>query len=208
MANTCNDISKLFTEWLDSDRDLTQWMPEADYTKITTDLENKLGRKPTHAEIANATILYVASKAQKMNNDKFLDEVIAHPENVLNDILTKNKESEPLAKAALLYGTMTAYGNSDYASPDFKKTLKATKPTSTADIAQLLGALMDDGNKGGKPQDYLKNENKGAKADMKAYLGALQIIDNYKVEFDVSKENPFNDDQTLALLQSILNSKT
>lgn len=45
-------------------------------------------------------------------------------------------------------------------------------------------------------------------ADMKAYLGALQIIDNYKVEFDVSKENPFNDDQTLALLQSILNSKT
>lgn len=208
LANTCNDISKLFTNWLDSDRDLTQWMPEADYTKITTDLENKLGRKPTHAEIANATILYVASKAQKMNNDKFLDEVIAHPDNVLNDILTKNKESEPLAKAALLYGTMTAYGNSDYASPDFKKTLKATKPTSTAAIAQLLGALMDDGNKGGKPQDYLKNENKGAKADMKAYLGALQIIDNYKVEFDVSKENPFNDDQTLALLQSILNSKT
>lgn len=208
LANTCNDISKLFTNWLDSDRDLTQWMPEADYTKITTDLENKLGRKPTHAEIANATILYVASKAQKMNNDKFLDEVIAHPDNVLKDILTKNKESEPLAKAALLYGTMTAYGNSDYASPDFKKTLKATKPTSTTAIAQLLGALMDDGNKGGKPQDYLKNENKGAKADMKAYLGALQIIDNYKVEFDVSKENPFNDDQTLALLQSILNSKT
>lgn len=208
LANTCNDISILFTNWLDSDRDLTQWMPKADYTKITTDLENKLGRKPTHAEIANATILYVASKAQKMNNDKFLDEVIAHPDNVLNDILTKNKESEPLAKAALLYGTMTAYGNSDYASPDFKKTLKETKPTSTAAITQLLGALMDDGNKGGKPQDYLKNENKGAKADMKAYLGALQIIDNYKVEFDVSKENPFNDDQTLALLQSILNSKT
>lgn len=208
LANTCNDISKLFTNWLDSDSDLTQWMPEADYTKITTDLENKLGRKPTHAEIANATILYVASKAQKMNNDKFLDEVIAHPDNVLNDILNKNKESEPLAKAALLYGTMTAYGNSDYASPDFKKTLKATKPTSTGAIAQLLGALMEDGNKGGKPQDYLTNENKGAKADMKAYLGALQIIDNYKVEFDVSKENPFNDDQTLALLQSILNSKT
>lgn len=211
LANTCNDISKLFTNWLDSDRDLTQWMPEADYTKITTDLENKLGRKPTHAEIANATILYVASKAQKMNNNEFLDEVIAHPEKVMNDILTKNKESEPLAKAALLYGTMTAYGNSDYASPDFKKTLKETKPTNTAAIAQLLGALMDDGNKGGKPQDYLKNENKGAKADMTAYLSALQIINEsnkYGVEFDVSKKNPFNDDQALALLQGILNSKT
>lgn len=206
LANTCNDISKLFTNWLDSDGNLTQWMPEADYTKITTDLEKKLGRKPTRAEIANATILYVASKAQEMNKDEFLDEVISNPNNVLSDILSKR--NDPLTKAALLYGTMTAYGNSDYASPDFKETLKTTKPTSTAAIAQLLGALMDDENKGGKPQDYLKNKNKGAKADMKAYLGALQIIDNYKVEFDVSKENPFNDDQTLALLQSILNSKT
>lgn len=208
LANTCNDISKLFTNWLDSDRDLTQWMPEADYTKITTDLENKLGRKPTHAEIANATILYVASKAQKMNNDKFLDEVIAHPDNVLNDILTKNKESEPLAKAALLYGTMTAYGNSDYASETFKETLKTTDPKNKDDLKNLLVALMDDGNKGGKPQDYLTGENKGAKADMKAYLGALQIINDYNVEFDVSKDNPFNDDKALALLQSVLNSKT
>lgn len=208
LANTCNDISKLFTNWLDSDRDLTQWMPEADYTKITTDLKNKLGRKPTHAEIANATILYVASKAQKMNNDKFLDEVIAHPDNVLNDILTKNKESEPLAKAALLYGTMTAYGNSDYASETFKETLKTTDPKNKDDLKNLLVALMDDGNKGGKPQDYLTGENKGAKADMKAYLGALQIINDYNVEFDVSKDNPFNDDKALALLQSVLNSKT
>lgn len=208
LANTCNDISKLFTNWLDSDRDLTQWMPEADYTKITTDLENKLGRKPTHAEIANATILYVASKAQKMNNDKFLDEVIAHPDNVLNDILTKNKENDPLTKAALLYGTMTAYGNSDYASETFKETLKTTDPKNKDDLKNLLVALMDDGNKGGKPQDYLTGENKGAKADMKAYLGALQIINDYNVEFDVSKDNPFNDDKALALLQSVLNSKT
>ena len=206
MANTCNDISKLFTNWLGSDGDLTKWMPEADYTKITTDLENKLGRKPTHTEIANATILYVASKAQEMNKDEFLNDVISNPEGVLTDIYLK--QNDPLTKAALLYGTMTAYGNSDYASETFKEKLKTTKPTSKDDIKDLLTALMDDGNKGGKPQDYLQNENKGAKADMKAYLGTLQIIDDYKVEFDVSKENPFNDDKALALLQSILNSKT
>ena len=206
LANTCNDISKLFTNWLGSDGDLTKWMPEADYTKITTDLENKLGRKPTHTEIANATILYVASKAQEMNKDEFLNDVISNPEGVLTDIYLK--QNDPLTKAALLYGTMTAYGNSDYASETFKEKLKTTKPTSKDDIKDLLTALMDDGNKGGKPQDYLQNENKGAKADMKAYLGTLQIIDDYKVEFDVSKENPFNDDKALALLQSILNSKT
>ena len=212
LANTCNDISNLFTSWLTENRgNLTQWMPEADYNNMIAELNKKLNRDPENTEIANATILYVASKAQKMNNNEFLDEVIAHPEKVMNDILTKNKESEPLAKAALLYGTMTAYGNSVYASPDFKKTLKETKPTDTAAIAQLLVALMEDGNKGGKPQDYLKNENKGAKADMTAYLSALQIINEsnkYGVEFDVSKKNPFNDDQALALLQGILNSKT
>ena len=209
LANTCNDISKLFTNWLGSDGDLTKWMPEADYTKITTDLENKLGRKPTHTEIANATILYVASKAQEMNNDKFLNDVIKNPESVLTDIYLK--ENDPLTKAALLYGTMTAYGNSDYASETFKEKLKTTKPTSKDDIKELLTALMDDGNKGGKPQDYLQNENKGAKADMKSYLGALQIIDESRksgVEFNISSNTAFNDDQTLALLQSILNSKT
>lgn len=206
LANTCNDISKLFTNWLGSDGDLTKWMPEADYTKITTDLENKLGRKPTHTEIANATILYVASKAQEMNKDEFLNDVIKNPESVLTDIYLK--QNDPLTKAALLYGTMTAYGNSDYASETFKEKLKTTKPTSKDDIKNLLTALMDDERHGGKPQDYLQNEEKGAKADMKAYLGTLQIIDDYKVEFDVSKENPFNDDKALALLQSILNSKT
>lgn len=212
LANTCNDISNLFTSWLtENGGNLTQWMPEADYNNMIAELKKKLNRDPENTEIANATILYVASKAQKMNNNEFLDEVIAHPEKVMNDILTKNKESEPLAKAALLYGTMTAYGNSTYASETFKKTLKETQPTNTAAITKLLGALMDDGNKGGKPQDYLKNENKGAKADMTAYLSALQIInesDKYGVEFDVSKKNPFNDDQALALLQGILNSKT
>lgn len=212
LANTCNDISKLFTSWLtENGGNLTQWMPIADYNNMIAELKKKLNRDPENTEIANATILYVASKAQTMNNNEFLDEVIANPEKVMTDILNKNKESEPLAKAALLYGTMTAYGNSDYASPDFKKTLKETKPTNTAAIAQLLRALMDDGNKGGKPQDYLQNENKGAKADMTAYLSALQIINEsnkYGVEFDVSKKNPFNDDQALALLQGILNSKT
>ena len=209
LANTCNDISKLFTNWLGSDGDLTKWMPEADYNNMIAELKKKLNRDPENTEIANATILYVASKAQEMNKDKFLNDVIKNPESVLTDIYLK--QNDPLTKAALLYGTMTAYGNSDYASETFKEKLKTTKPTSKDDIKDLLTALMDDGNKGGKPQDYLQNENKGAKADMKAYLGALQIIDESRksgVEFNISSNTAFNDDQTLALLQSILNSKT
>lgn len=205
LANTCDGISNLFTNWL-NDGDLSTWMPQADYTNMISDLTSKLGRAPTNKEIANATILYVASKAGSMNNDEFLNGVISNPEGVMGDIYTK--QNDPLTKAALLYGTMTAYGNSDYASETFKETLKTTDPKNKEDLKNLLVALMDDGNKGGKPQDYLTGENKGAKADMKAYLGALQIINDYNVEFDVSKDNPFNDDKALALLQSVLNSKT
>lgn len=205
LANTCDGISNLFTNWL-NDSDLSTWMPPADYTNMISDLTSKLGRAPTNKEIANATILYVASKAGSMNNDEFLNGVISNPEGVMADIYAK--ENDPLTKAALLYGTMTAYGNSDYASETFKETLKTTDPKNKDHLKNLLVALMDDENKGGKPQDYLTGENKGAKADMKAYLGALQIINDYNVEFDVSKDNPFNDDKALALLQSVLNSKT
>lgn len=205
LANTCNGISNLFTNWL-NDGDLSTWMPQADYTNMISDLTSKLGRAPTNKEIANATILYVASKAKSMNNDAFLNDVISNPERVMGDIYAK--QNDPLTKAALLYGTMTAYGNSDYASETFKETLKTTDPKNKDDLKNLLVALMDDGNKGGKPQDYLTGENKGAKADMKAYLGTLQIINDYNAEFDVSKDNPFNDDKALALLQSVLNSKT
>lgn len=205
LANTCDGISNLFTNWL-NDGDLSTWMPQADYTNMISDLTSKLGRAPTNKEIANATILYVASKAGSMNNDEFLNGVISNPEGVMGDIYAK--QNDPLTKAALLYGTMTAYGNSDYASETFKETLKTTDPKNKDDLKNLLVALMDDENKGGKPQDYLTGENKGAKADMKAYLGALQIINDYNVEFDVSKDNPFNDDKALALLQSVLNSKT
>lgn len=205
LANTCDGISNLFTNWL-NDGDLSTWMPQADYTNMISDLTSKLGRAPTNKEIANATILYVASKAGSMNNGEFLNGVISNPEGVMGDIYAK--QNDPLTKAALLYGTMTAYGNSDYASETFKETLKTTDPKNKDDLKNLLVALMDDGNKGGKPQDYLTGENKGAKADMKAYLGALQIINDYNVEFDVSKDNPFNDDKALALLQSVLNSKT
>lgn len=207
LANTCNGISNLFTNWL-TEGDLSTWMPAADYTKITTDLKNKLGRDPSNTEIANATILYVASKAKDMNKDDVLNGIISNPQGVMNDIV--NKENDPLTKAALLYGTMTAYGNSDYASPTFKETLKKTDPKNKDDLGTLLAALMNDGNKGGKPQEYLNSNDKGAKADMKAYLGALQIIDESRksgVEFNISSSNAFNDDQTLALLQGILNSK-
>lgn len=204
LANTCGSISNLFTNWL-KEGDLKTWMPETDYNKMIADLKTKLGKEPTNTEIANATILYVASKAESMNNDEFLNSVISNPEGVMNDII--NKQNDPLTKAALLYGTMTAYGNSTYSSETFKNTLKTTDPKNKEDLATLLAALKSDENHGGKPQEYLGGDNKGAKADMKAYLGALQIINDYNARIDISESDAFNNKDTLTLLQAVLNSK-
>lgn len=206
LANTCNGISTLFTEWL-KDGDLSTWMPEADYTKLKNDLKNELGRDPSNTELANATILYVASKAGSMNNDKFLDSVRTNPEGVMTDILNKDKDKDPLIKAALLYGTMTAYGNSNYASQDFKEKLKTTDPKSKDALQDLFVAMKNDGNNHGDPYGYLAGEDKGAKADMKAYLGVLQIINDYNGRFDISENDAFNNKDTLTLLQAVLNSK-
>lgn len=199
LANTCNDISKLFTNWLDSDRDLTQWMPEADYTKITTDLENKLGRKPTHTEIANATVLYVASKAKDMNAADVLATFNSDGGNNIGGVFAKYGT---LPSAALMYGAMTGYANSKYASDDFKNAMK-TPPKGITDVKDLLSQMTKDEKVG----EYMQSTDKGVAADMDGYLGALRIINDYNVKFDVSSENAFNDDQTLALLQAILNSK-
>lgn len=206
LANTCDGISTLFTEWLKGG-DLSTWMPAADYTKLKNDLKNELGRDPSNTELANATILYVASKAKSMNNDEFLDSVRTNPEGVMTDILNKDKDKDPLIKAALLYGTMTAYGNSDYASDTFKNKLKTTDPKNKDALQDLFLAMKNDGNNSGDPYGYLAGEDKGAKADMKAYLGVLQIINDYNGRFDISENDAFNNKDTLTLLQAVLNSK-
>ena len=206
LANTCDGISTLFTEWLKGG-DLSTWMPAADYTKLKNDLKNELGRDPSNTELANATILYVASKAESMNNDEFLNSVKTNPEGVMTDILNKDKDKDPLIKAALLYGTMTAYGNSDYASDTFKNKLKTTDPKNKDALRDLFLAMKNDSNNSGDPYGYLAGEDKGAKADMKAYLGVLQIINDYNGRFDISENDAFNNKDTLTLLQAVLNSK-
>ena len=69
---------------------------------------------------------------------------------------------------------------------------------------------MTDGTEKTNYKKYLDDTDKGAEADMKAYLGALQVIsesqDKYGFTFDTSSSNAFNNDQTLALLQGVLNS--
>lgn len=218
LAKTCNNLSQMFTEWLKEKGDdplsvLSGYIgkPDSqevkefyDFLKATSGKEDL--NKLNNTEIANATVLYVASKAKNMtaedvwntlNNPKEWDELGA-----------KTPDDAAVAKygklpyAALLYGTMTGYANSGKASPTFMEKMK-TPPKGIQDVKNLFESLNSEPNF----DNYLENNDKGFKADMDGYLGAMQIISDYSNQFNISSNKAFNDDQTLALLQAVLNSK-
>ena len=208
LADTANNLSNLFnTEFLgeatpeEAVNKLKDQMTPADFAQFTEYLKTKTGEddfsKLDKTQIANATVLYVASKAKDMT-----------AAGVLNTLNSKGVDGVfadygKLPSAALMYGTMVGYAKSDYASDDFKTAMK-TPPTS---ISQVMTLFNDMTTKEEKIGDYMQSTDKGAAADMDGYLGALRIINNYDVKFDVSNPNAFNDDQTLALLQAVLSSK-
>ena len=210
LADTANNLSNLFnTEYLGSKKGaeavnmLADQMSEADFNQFKDYLKTKTGKTNlddlTNTEIANATVLYVASKANGMTAADVLNTL--NSSNVDGVFRTYGK----LPSAALMYGTMVGYAKSDYASPEFKAAMQ-TPPTSINQVMKLF-TDMTNPKKEPKINDYMTANNKGAAADMDGYLGALRIINNYDVKFDVSNPNAFNDDQTLALLQAVLNSK-
>lgn len=214
LADTANNLSNLFnTGFLGEAKGeqavnmLASYIGGTDhpkeFEKFKEDLLRKTGKtdlnKLTNTEIANATVLYVASKAKDMNAADVLATFNSDGGNNINGVFTKYGT---LPSAALMYGAMTGYANSKYASDDFKNAMK-TPPEGITDVTNLLSQMVKDEKVG----DYMHSTDKGVAADMDGYLGALRIINDYDVKFNVSSENAFNDDQTLALLQAILNSK-
>lgn len=213
LADTANNLSKLFnTAFLgeatpeEAVNKLKDQMTPADFAQFKEYLKTKTGEddfnKLNKTQIANATVLYVASKAKDMNAADVLATLNSNGGNNVQGVFDNYGK---LPSAALMYGTMVGYAKSDYASKDFKAAMQ-TPPTSIGQVMKLF-TDMTNTEKEPKIGDYMTATNKGAAADMDGYLGALRIINNYDVKFDVSNPNAFNDDQTLALLQAVLNSK-
>lgn len=213
LADTANNLSNLFnTEFLNgvtgeaAVNKLANYMggeSSSEFEQFKTDLLRKTGKTNlndlTNTEIANATVLYVASKVKDMNAADVLATFNSDSGNNIGGVFTKYGT---LPSAALMYGAMTGYANSKYASEEFKTAMK-TPPKGITDVMNLLSQMTKDEKVG----EYMQSTDKGVAADMDGYLGALRIINNYDVKFDVSNPNAFNDDQTLALLQAVLNSK-
>lgn len=216
LANTANNLSKLFNTAFLAKADtsaeavdkLAAYMggetsPEfaqfKEYLKTKTGEEdfNKLDK----TQIANATVLYVASKANGMSAADVLATFNSNGGNNVSGVFDKYKT---LPTAALMYGTMVGYANSTKCDPNgsFKTKMK-TPPTGIDQVTDLFTEMIRDPGF----SDYMQSSDKGVAADMDGYLGALRIINKYDAKFDVSNPNAFNDDQTLALLQAVLNSK-
>ena len=216
LANTANNLSKLFNTAFLADAGtpaeavdkLAAYMGGADspeFAQFKEYLKTKTGEddfnKLNKTQIANATVLYVASKANGMTAADVLNTFNSNGGNNIDGVIDKYKM---LPTAALMYGTMVGYANSTKCDPEGSfKTKMQTPPTGISQVMDLFTEMTND--KGFR--DYMQAPDKGVAADMDGYLGALRIINNYDVKFDVSNPNAFNDDQTLALLQAVLNSK-
>lgn len=234
LADICNAISKEFAGWTSSESQkdtLTSLIPAADMQEIldklgvasVDDLQKK-ENADKRTQFANEMVLYVAKAAKDMNSETALQgylnklkapvtgDTIDNPYK-LYDINKTNHNNA--ADLALAFGVTLGYANSEYASPDFQEAYGNLINAGGSLDYNTFNDLLTDKNLWNKEEvakyhEYLNDTNKGAEADMKAYLGALQIIndskDKYDFTFDVSSSNAFNDDRTLALLQGILNS--
>ena len=216
LADTCNAISTLFA----TDKYITL-AETAIGQKELTNLLDKLGvpenqrgdltklDKETKTKLANEIVLHVAGNASgmKSNMQAYLDKLKEDGTGPLNLALVAG--SDYGSNVALALGVAAGYLNSNYADPELQQAYKSNPQEVLMGFVTEFDSMPEDEQK--KYHDYVNDNSKGAEADMNAYLSALQIISEsqkkYGVTFDTSSSNAFNDDQTLALLQAVLNSK-
>lgn len=216
LADTCNAISTLFAtnDYINlaktaiGQEELTKILNKIGVPKNQQDDLTKLD-KETKTKLANEIVLHVAGNASgmKSNLQTYLTKLKEDGTGPLN--LATVTGSDYGSNVALALGVAAGYLNSNYADPELQQAYKSNPQEVLMGFVTEFDSMSEAEQK--KYHDYVNDNSKGAEADMNAYLSALQIISEsktkYGVTFDTSSSNAFNDDQTLALLQAVLNSK-
>lgn len=216
LANSLNNLTGLFSDWFGGAQGEAAVNKMQDYIGKKGDpsefeaykkfLTDTIGKKElkdlTNTEIANATVLYVASKSNTINPAEVLGAIKYDSEKKEADVTEAAKKYGTLPTAALMYGTLVGYANSGHASDTFKKAME-TPPKGIGDVTKLVGSMLTDTGF----NDYRANNGEKAIKDMNGFLGAMQILNDYNVRFDISENDAFNNKDTLTLLQAVLNSK-
>ncbi len=216
LADTCNAISTLFAtndyiklaKTAIGQEELTNLLDKLEVPKDQRADLTKLD-KETKTKLANEIVLHVAGNASgmKSNLQTYLTKLKEENAGPLN--LATVTGSDYGSNVALALGVAAGYLNSNYADPELQQAYKSNPQEVLMGFVTQFDSMPEADQK--KYHDYVNDNSKGAEADMNAYLSALQIISEsktkYGVTFDTSSSNAFNDDQTLALLQAVLNSK-
>lgn len=170
-------------------------------------------------KVGNALVMYAASQAADIDADLWYKSLLS-PDSLTPEeneaVLETLNNTDLISTLAMNYAIGTGYYNSEYASEDFKKAYEGAQLTGANSVVNLLFDAMEDGaetegldeegNYSLRFSEYVNAENGGAKDDIAGYLAALQVLNDYSVEIDVSDPNAFTNNSTMALLQSILNA--
>lgn len=153
----------------------------------------KLNEESGSTEIANATVMYVADKLSGHTAEDIYTIMNGNAQNIIGEFGT-------IPAAAMMYGLMAGYADSEYNKGGFELN---ANPTGLNDVLNQFGALQSDPNF----QNYFNNadaDKAGADADLEGFLAAMDVVNGYEGSFDLTQEDLFISEDVNNLLNSIL----
>lgn len=211
LMQSVDNLTNVFSDWLGDgtapiDTRLAQLSAlQLDAEEITAFKEKyNLNEGSSNTAIANALVLEVASRTKNADVQGLYNKLCEDGPEVL---LTGDR----MTNLPFAYGIVTAYAESDYASPEFKNyysnaTLSAglsDDDGNTDSLMTLLTKFGSDSEKGGNINGYFAERGLD---DMYGYVGAMTAVDLNSGSVDINAENAFNNTEILALVQNLLGS--
>ncbi len=151
-------------------------------------------------KVANASVLYVADTASKMDPDLVYD---AFLNGNIGDLVEGTGVDSSFVTAALQYGLLTAFVNTDIGA-EYKEGFMADSAnvTGLTSVTNLFNKYTMDEDTGTYDayQYYLSSGD--ASNDIKGFLSALEIINENASNFDLT--SAYSDEAILAAVNSIL----
>lgn len=202
LANTVQDLTGLLEDWQrENPNGLKDYFADGEWEEFLAEYEIEEGVPDFDKKVANAMLLYLSDKAGSMDANTLFTQ-LADPETgvvkpgALETIVDQNGQ---LPTYALMYAVVTGYANSSYATDEFKTLYENNPPEDLSAVEDLMTQMATTPGS----EEYVKNE---AQQDMSGYLGALEVINNYKDKIDITLDDAYMNNNTLALLQGILNA--
>ena len=175
--------------------DLVRWLGgEEEYQSFMTDYN--LTDESSDTEKANALIMYTAAATQGVTASQIMEMAGEDLSNMSEVTATYGD----IPTAAMIYGVITGYANSGKANQDVMDAY-SKGVTGIGEVYTLLMEVQKDENFAGYLGDQ---EGKGLTADLDGYLAAMEVVNGHSGSFDLTQSNAFTNEETLALLNSIL----